>query len=131
MWLTCEAAKQAKSALSAGQIVSPQPKQANSISVHQFCGLGVEGILKNSLMRQSLDNVTVVMVAFANFKRVVCGHSQIRSGEKMNGPENYSSTKPKSENRLKESSPALAKQLTSEQTATVSSDTKKIPAARS
>lgn len=32
----------------------------------------MESILKNSLMRQSLDNVTVVMVAFSNFKRIVC-----------------------------------------------------------
>ena len=33
-------------------------------------------------MRQSLDNVTVVMVAFQNFKRVVCGQSSNRSNEK-------------------------------------------------
>jgi hypothetical protein len=45
-------------------------------SVHQYCGLGVEAILKNSLYRQSLDNVTVVMVAFANFKRALCGPSK-------------------------------------------------------
>jgi hypothetical protein len=44
--------------------------------VHQHCGLGVEGILKNSLYRQSLDNVTVVVVAFSNFKRQLCGHSE-------------------------------------------------------
>jgi hypothetical protein len=44
--------------------------------VHQYCGLGVEAILKNSLYRQSLDNVTVVMVAFANFKRSLCGPSK-------------------------------------------------------
>ena len=40
--------------------------------MHQFSGLGVEAILKNSLMRQSLDNVTVVMVAFENFKKTLC-----------------------------------------------------------
>lgn len=52
VWITCEAAKQAKSTLSAGQIPPPQGKQIeNNISVHQYCGLGVEGILKNSLMR--------------------------------------------------------------------------------
>jgi hypothetical protein len=44
--------------------------------VHQYCGLGVEAILKNSLYRQILDNVTVVMVAFANFKRSLCGPSK-------------------------------------------------------
>lgn len=65
VWLTCDAARQAKSTLSAGQNPPPQGKQVeNNISVHQYTGLGVEGILKNSLMRQSLDNVTVVMVAF-------------------------------------------------------------------
>jgi hypothetical protein len=36
----------------------------------------VEAILKNSLYRESLDNVTVVMVAFANFKRSLCGPSK-------------------------------------------------------
>ena len=51
VWLTCEAAKQAKSTASAGQ-AAPQVKQTEqNISVHQYCGLGVEGILKNSLMR--------------------------------------------------------------------------------
>jgi protein phosphatase PTC2/3 len=38
-------------------------------NVHQQSGLAVESILKNSLYRQSLDNVTVVMIAFQNFKR--------------------------------------------------------------
>ena len=52
VWMTCEAAKQAKSAQSAGQPAPPQIKLGdNSISVHQYCGLGVEGILKNGLMR--------------------------------------------------------------------------------
>ena len=46
------------------------------------CGLGVEGILKNSLMRQSLDNVTVVMVAFANFKKIACGQTRTNSADK-------------------------------------------------
>ena len=55
--------------------------------MHQYCGLGVEGILKNSLMRQSLDNVTVVMVAFASFKRIVCGNtSVVGSAEKGQNP---------------------------------------------
>lgn len=45
---------------------------SNQLTVHHYTGLAVEAILKNSLYRQSLDNVTVVMVAFSNFKRVVC-----------------------------------------------------------
>jgi len=39
-----------------------------------MCGMGVEYILKNSLLRRSLDNVTVVLVAFNNFKHTVFGH---------------------------------------------------------
>jgi hypothetical protein len=42
--------------------------------VHKMCGMGVEYILKNSLLRRSLDNVTVVIVAFSNFKHSVFGH---------------------------------------------------------
>ena len=40
-----------------------------------MCGMGVEYILKNSLLRRSLDNVTVVIVAFSNFKHSVFGHN--------------------------------------------------------
>jgi protein phosphatase 2C family protein 2/3 len=69
VWLSCDAAKIAR----ANQLQSNENANIQPISVHQFCGLGVESILKNSLYRQSLDNVTVVMVAFHNFKRVVCG----------------------------------------------------------
>ena len=36
-------------------------------------GMGVEYILKNSLLRRSLDNVTVVLIAFSNFKHQVFG----------------------------------------------------------
>ena len=34
-------------------------------------GLGVEYILKNSLLRRTLDNVTVVLISFSNFKHKV------------------------------------------------------------
>jgi len=105
VWLTCEAARQAKSAHSAGQVVTQQ--HSNNISVHQYCGLGVEGILKNSLMRQSLDNVTVVMVAFQNFKRVVCGTSSIRSAEKHS--ETKQQQKEKEESQLPSQKRSLAR----------------------
>jgi len=39
-----------------------------------MCGMGVEYILKNSLLRRSLDNVTVVIIGFNNFKHTVFGH---------------------------------------------------------
>jgi serine/threonine protein phosphatase PrpC len=39
--------------------------------VHQVLGLGAEWIMKNSLSRRSLDNVTVVIIAFAGFRDAV------------------------------------------------------------
>jgi hypothetical protein len=36
--------------------------------------MGVDYILKNSLLRRSLDNVTVVIIGFSNFKHTVFGH---------------------------------------------------------
>jgi serine/threonine protein phosphatase PrpC len=56
------------------QAVQPGGRPAQSI--HQQCGLGVESVLKNSLYRQSLDNVTVVIIAFQNFKRFVFGQGK-------------------------------------------------------
>src|SRR6185312_13802995 len=38
-------------------------------NIHKQSGLGVDYILKNSLLRRTLDNVTVVLIAFSNFKR--------------------------------------------------------------
>lgn len=46
-------------------------KVANN--VHKQCGMGVEYVLKNSLLRRTLDNVTVVLVAFSNFKKAAFG----------------------------------------------------------
>lgn len=51
--------------------------------VHKMCGMGVEYILKNSLLRRSLDNVTVVIVAFSNFKHTVFGHQQSSTEKEM------------------------------------------------
>jgi hypothetical protein len=33
-------------------------------NVHEFCGLGVDNVLKYSLVKKSFDNVTVVMIGF-------------------------------------------------------------------
>lgn len=61
-------------------------KVANN--VHKQSGMGVEYILKNSLLRRTLDNVTVVMIAFSNFKRAVFGESSVRHQEKLEAKEN-------------------------------------------
>ena len=45
--------------------------EANSI--HKMSALGVEYVMKNSLMRKTLDNVTVVLISFTNFKHIVFG----------------------------------------------------------
>ena len=44
-------------------------------NVHKQSGMAVEYILKNSLLRRTLDNVTVVMISFSNFKHAVFGSS--------------------------------------------------------
>jgi len=47
--------------------------RGQAVDIHKMCGMGVEYILKNSLLRRSLDNVTVVIVGFSNFKHAVFG----------------------------------------------------------
>lgn len=42
-------------------------------NVHKQSGMAVEYILKNSLLRRTLDNVTVVLIAFSSFKRSAFG----------------------------------------------------------
>lgn len=56
----------------------------NAKDVHKMCGMGVEYILKNSLLRRSLDNVTVVIIGFNNFKHTVFGHSDSISKSNLN-----------------------------------------------
>ena len=58
-------------------------KFANNI--HKQSGMGVEYILKNSLLRRTLDNVTVVLIAFANFKHTVFGKGQIEETQESEG----------------------------------------------
>lgn len=38
-------------------------------NVHHQCGLAVENILRESIHRRTLDNITVVMIGFKNFKQ--------------------------------------------------------------
>lgn len=53
------------------------PSVKNNVKdVHKMSAMGVEYILKNSLLRRSLDNVTVVMISFSNFKHQVFGTHQ-------------------------------------------------------
>lgn len=45
--------------------------QNPTLDVHQLLGLGAESIMKNALNRRSLDNVTVVIIAFSGFKDTI------------------------------------------------------------
>ncbi len=42
--------------------------------MHQQCGISIEMILKSSVARKTLDNITAVMVSFYNFKKVLQNH---------------------------------------------------------
>lgn len=37
--------------------------------IHQNCGQAVEAILKASVAERSLDNITVVVIAFKNYRK--------------------------------------------------------------
>ena len=39
-------------------------------TIHEQCGRAIEFILKASVTRRTLDNITAVMVSFSNFKRL-------------------------------------------------------------
>lgn len=38
-----------------------------AVGIHKQVGMGVEYIIKNALLRRSLDNVTAVVIAFDGF----------------------------------------------------------------
>ena len=71
-------------------------KDENPNSIHQLSGAVAECILKNSLMRRSLDNVTVVTIAFKNFKdKGIKGEDKL--GDKLTETERerlFNSTEP-------------------------------------
>jgi hypothetical protein len=61
--------------------------------IHKICGMGVEYVMKNSLLRRSLDNVTVVVIGFSNFKHTVFGHESSKPSNSRNS-ENKTSLEP-------------------------------------
>ena len=46
-------------------------KEAKTKNIHQQCGIAVDMVMKTSLVRRSLDNVTVVVIAFSNFENIL------------------------------------------------------------
>lgn len=47
--------------------MSIQDVAGAAVGIHKQVGMGVEYIIKNALLRRSLDNVTAVLVAFDGF----------------------------------------------------------------
>ena len=39
--------------------------------MHENCGFAVESILKLSVAQKSMDNITVVIIAFKNFRKTL------------------------------------------------------------
>ncbi len=48
-------------------------------NLHQQCGLSVDMVIKSSLSRKSLDNVTCVMIAFENFQNELFPENKIET----------------------------------------------------
>jgi len=57
-------------------------------NIHKQSSLGVEAILKNALLRRTLDNVTVVLIAFSNFKHAVYGSEKAETSAVIRRKEN-------------------------------------------
>lgn len=68
-------------------------KSNPDLGIHQGLGLGVESIMKNSLNRRSLDNVTVVLIAFSGLKKAIdrlSRDSDRNSNTSLTGSRNHS-----------------------------------------
>lgn len=63
-------------------------RDEKTVDVHQQTGKGVECIIKNSLFRKSLDNVTVVIISFENFERIFLGEESKASEKTVLSNEN-------------------------------------------
>lgn len=51
------------------QIVWEGVMENKSKNVHKQCGIAVDRILRTSVAKKTMDNITVVFVAFANFEK--------------------------------------------------------------
>lgn len=71
--------------------------QENIGEVDKQCGLAVDSIIKNALQQHSLDNVTAIIIAFDNFKRIL---SAKREGKNKKVKGEYLRSRPKSGTRL-------------------------------
>jgi len=56
-------------------------RQEKMEKVHQQCGVAVDTVIKNALFRKSLDNVTAVIVAFGNYKRLLKAENENKENQ--------------------------------------------------
>ena len=66
-----------------------------------MCGMGIDYILKNSLLRRSLDNVTVVIIAFNNLKYALFGHAPNQHPQTARNDEKVASNRKQNETENK------------------------------
>lgn len=52
------------------------------VDIHKECANAVDLILAESVRKKTLDNITVVLISFTNFKRALVQHTQ--KGEEQN-----------------------------------------------
>lgn len=46
-------------------------------TIHSFAGIAVDYIIKNSMLRRTLDNITVLFVAFKSCKTTILGDGEL------------------------------------------------------
>jgi len=51
-------------------------RKSKAATIHQMCGECVEMVLKTSISKRTLDNITVVMIVFDNFKNLFFPENQ-------------------------------------------------------
>ena len=45
--------------------------ERSALNLNEVCGQSIERIMKAAMLRESLDNLSVVMIAFKNFARTI------------------------------------------------------------
>ena len=78
-------------------------------NLHLQCGVAVDMILKSSLLRKTLDNVTCVLIVFENFERCYNNNSSnftfstinsnLSTFNTLNSPNNHTYTESKEDNK--------------------------------
>eukprot|EP00357_Protocruzia_adherens_P036468 CAMPEP_0115009442 /NCGR_PEP_ID=MMETSP0216-20121206/22621_1 /TAXON_ID=223996 /ORGANISM="Protocruzia adherens, Strain Boccale" /LENGTH=166 /DNA_ID=CAMNT_0002377263 /DNA_START=315 /DNA_END=815 /DNA_ORIENTATION=+ len=62
---------------------------AHNLTIHQQAGLGVETVMKTALAKRTLDNITVVLIGFSNFKKRLFSSSAPLNGISNNIPRDF------------------------------------------